>query len=59
MIPMETQIQTVELTEEQFQALVSAFASIMTEWAKLQTALLFFAVFAAVGIFTFMSIFRE
>lgn len=59
MIPMETQIQTVELTEEQFQALVSAFASIMTEWAKLQTVLLFFAVFAAVGIFTFMSIFRE
>lgn len=59
MIPMETQIQTVELTEEQFQALVSVFASIMTEWVKLQTVLLFFAVFTAVGIFTFMSIFRE
>lgn len=50
---METQV--VELSQEQFQALVA----VMTEWAKLQTVLLFFAVFAAVGVFTFVSIFRE
>lgn len=50
---METQV--VELSQEQFQALVSA----MTDWAKLQTVLLFFAVFVAVGVYVFVSIFRE
>lgn len=50
---METQV--VELSQEQFQALVA----VMTDWARLQTVLLFFAIFAAVGVFTLASIFRE
>lgn len=48
-------MMTVELSQEQFQALVS----VLTDWARLQTVLLFFAVFVAIGVFTFMSIFRE